>query len=215
MNILNTLRKPYFCIFLSSIILFSSCYNSSNDILSSEEINTLAMEKYVEKHISLTNELAGIFAEEKNIDINILSSSPDYFNSIDEFKTFLKDARVVKALEIANLSSEIQNNTDKFLQNLSIVNKEEINNLISAEINRQINNNLYLSKSSDICRDNWLRARERCERNFAIAIAGLAISGFFTLGLGTVIGAGVAGTVLILCGNDAANDLTECRNNQQ
>ena len=65
------------------------------------------------------------------------------------------------------------------------------------------------------CYDKLQRARSRCERNFAIGIAGLAVSAFFTFGWGTVVGSGVMGSILIMCGNDATNDYIECLEDEE
>ena len=109
---------------------------------------------------------------------------------------------------------KIQKNTNKFLVNKNKLNQEDIINLIGNEINSQLNNNtLNLSRSQSDCYATLQIGSSRCERNFAIGIAGLAISSFFTFGLGTVVGAVAIGTILNLCGNDIMNDYNDCMAN--
>lgn len=87
--------------------------------------------------------------------------------------------------------------------------KEIVNN----EIDKQLGINEILEKSLDCrgeCARRWYKAKKRCDRNYIIGNAAVAISGFFTLGIGTIIGAASVGGVALLCANDARNDADDC-----
>lgn len=217
MNLIKTLRKPYFSIFLASLMLFISC---NTNTLERTNLNTDELKNVVENHIKISQKIASKFKNEDNIDINILSNSPKFFNNANELKATLKEAKVKNSEELTILFLELQNNLNTFLETIDAKNnytKDEIEKIIVNEINLyldEIEQNIVSSKVSNSCWDNYFRANARCERNWYIGVASVTISGFFSLGIGTIIGSVTVGTMLLVCENDAQNDRDECLANQ-
>ncbi|RKE97948.1 hypothetical protein [Ichthyenterobacterium magnum] len=176
----------------------------------------MSLEKFTEKHIDYTNKLSSILKNEKNVDMNILENSKGVFNDIDELKMFLIESEIEQVEEIANLLLQIHNNTDTFLKNLTFsksLTENEAIQIITNEIIWQLNLKLdrsSLMKASD-CQRAYDIAMYRCERNFAIGVAGLAVSAFFTFGLGSVVGATVIAGIAANCGAEALSDYNDCR----
>lgn len=67
MNILKTLRKPYFGMFLATLMLFVSC--NKDDILEDSEIQMQTLDEYIEKHIELTSKFVEL---KSSIDYDII-----------------------------------------------------------------------------------------------------------------------------------------------
>lgn len=225
MNILNIFRKPYLSTLFAMLILFASCDTYENDILESDKSiksNSLnkkssKLEDYVANHLITSSNLETLLLNEDNIDITILENSSLYFNDIEELKLMLIEAKVVKVNEIADLFWQIQSNTNNFLIN-SELKQNEAGLVIEAEINRQFDLMVlkYTESKSDCasyCYESYQNADFRCRRNMSIALAASAVSAFFTFGVGTAIGVGAAGTVFLICTNDAVNDWRACQAN--
>jgi len=207
-------RKPIHSLILALLIIFSNCSKPNNV----EEIDISAIEDYVHKHIAITDKMIEIINKDDKSNIEMLSKSPDVFNSIDEFKQFLEKANFSKSSEITNLYVELEENTSNYAKIFENFNKEDIINVVNIEINRQFDNkNLEVIKLTsagrDVCGDNFIRARGRCSRNYAIGAAAVTVSGFFTLGVGTVVGLAAVIAAGALCYNDASDDFAACRAN--
>lgn len=67
MNILKTLRKPYFAMFLASLMLFVSC--NQNNLLEDSEIQTQTLDEYFAKYIELTSKMVEL---KKSVDYNVI-----------------------------------------------------------------------------------------------------------------------------------------------
>ena len=131
----------------------------------------------------------------------------------------LEDANIQQSDDISKLFIQMNNNNNNFANSnphLKNLNYSEIENMISVEIDNQLDQ--FQRKASGSCRDSWNTSYERCNRNFLISLAAVGISGFFTLGIGTAIGAGAAILILALCKSDTDEDYMECmgyNNNNQ
>lgn len=213
MNFIKTLRKPYLSIFLASLMLFISCnpnsYETNN--LDTEELKSVVM-----KHIQISENISSIFRNENSVNLDILSKSSGFLNNTNELKKILVEAKVENNEKLTILFSEMSNNITSFLQTINAkanYTKSEIEKIIIEEINQQLDEKrqiVVMSKASNPCYDRYFTANSRCERNWYIGVASLTISGFFTLGIGTLIGATTVGTMLLLCEHDAQSDRDKC-----
>ncbi|NMH89114.1 hypothetical protein [Flavivirga algicola] len=216
------IKKTYFSLFLATLLLFTSCTQYANDIdenitITSQITEHLSLEDYVNNHINLTSKLFDIINNEKNVSQDILRESKRYSTSKENIKT-LKEAGFKETEIISDLLIKISNNTSKFIQNnptLTKFSENEIEDTLTIEIDKQLKFNklakLAESKySKSDCQSRFETAKGRCKTNFAIGIAGLAISGFFSFGLGTVVGAGFVSGLAVKCSNDALADYNAC-----
>ncbi|RKE98082.1 hypothetical protein [Ichthyenterobacterium magnum] len=73
MNILKTLRKPYFSIFYTLLILILSCSSPTNN--NEIEENIISVEKFAQEHFELSNSLLALLKNESNINYDLLNSS--------------------------------------------------------------------------------------------------------------------------------------------
>jgi hypothetical protein len=217
MYILKNLRNSYLSMFLSSLILFVSC-SPSNEIENKTILNKVSLKNTVSQHIKISKKLASILKSERKINYEALKKSPKKLKSYGELKKVLIQSNIEQFEETSILLKELQGNISNLLN--YYVNKYnygelETREIINNEIDKQLNetSNKLLSRSSSCrqeCAHRWYIAKTRCERNWYIGNAGAAISGFFTLGTGTLIGVTVVGGVALLCINDARNDADNC-----
>lgn len=198
-------------------MLFISCNTNTPEITN---INIDQLKSVVENHIKISQKIAYKFKNEDNIDINILSNSHFFFNNAGELNLTLKKAKVKDSEELTILFLELQNNINMFLESIDAKNnytEDEITKIIVDEINFQIDgqeHNIVTSKAVNSCWDGYSRAKSRCERDWYIGVAALAISGFFSGGISSIIGAATVRGMLLNCINDAQNDRDECLANQ-
>ena len=211
---MKKLRKSQLSLFMACILLFASCSSPSID---KESIEREFLTKVVSKHIEISEEIALKFTNEEELDLNFLFNSPKYFKTSDELKNNLVKAKFKNVEELTFLFKELNENITSFLESINArenYTEEEVQKIISDEINKQFdeNNNAFLNHKQSSCYSNFERAKSRCNRNWYLANAAVAISGFFTLGIGTLVGATAAGSMAILCITDARSDLNECLN---
>ncbi|WP_237275661.1 hypothetical protein [Tenacibaculum ovolyticum] len=217
MNALKNLRKPYLSIFLSSLFFFVNC-SPSNQIEDKTVLNEISLKNTVRQHIEISKKLASILKGERKINYEILKKSSKKLKSYSELKNVLIQSNIEQFEKTSILLKELQENINILLN--YYVNKYnygelETKKIISNEIDKQLNeiSNKLLSRSSSCrqeCAHRWYIATKRCERNWYIGNAGAAISGFFTLGTGTLIGVTLVGGVALLCISDARNDVNNC-----
>ena len=89
--------------------------------------------------------------------------------------------------------------------------------IVATDINKRLKPNKLLKSDENksvtsACQNRFARAKGRCKTNFAIGVAGLAISGFFSLGIGTIVGAGFVSGLGVKCTSDALSDYNDCVN---
>lgn len=213
MNIISKLRKPKLSIFLSALILFVSCDVQQIDNLNEDKSN-ITLEEYASKHITLTNALSNLLLLEKNIDLEILENSADVFEDNKALRALLNEANIVNIDSIEDNILAIQNNTNNYLRSSSnnSISQIEYVKIIANEIDTQLESKyedgIFFAKSS--CMSRFRTAVSRCERNWYIGVAALGVSAFFTLGIGSIVGAAVVGGQLLLCHSDAQSDYDNC-----
>lgn len=142
MNILNTLRKPYFAIFFSSLLLFISCSDTSSNINEERKFNytTFKAFKGLEYKVSISEKVLlthnSIEKYEKiNQQINEELGSDIYFNDLDN--SYLTN--VITKSNVESFSNEYLNQTDlDLIQNL----KGDIVNLGFDDAIKKFENNV-------------------------------------------------------------------------
>ncbi|TXD46675.1 hypothetical protein [Polaribacter sp. IC073] len=107
MNVLKTLRKPYFAMFLASLMLFASC--SQDNI--SEDLVTQTLEEYFAKHIELTSKMAEL---KNSVDYDVIDKLTKLQNKSEktsDLKLSLKNENIEIPDEIFDLQLKIIENT--------------------------------------------------------------------------------------------------------
>lgn len=213
---MNKLRKPYVSFVLSLLILFISCQpqsiNLEEQAISSKKINQnerITLENFVGNHISIINNYLLNPSYYNNNSTTLISDLENYVN-YNNLVISLEDNNIETPEEFANMYLEVQKNINDFLTNFDYGKStpKEVESLILTEIERQSNQSLEAKHLT--CGDIYWRAMRRCDRNFYASLAAAAISAFWTLGLGTVVGISVAGAIGINCRLEARSDLSAC-----
>ncbi len=221
MNLIKNFRKPCFAIVLASLTLFASCSQYDNEAIETPNLavltNNLNLANYLERHLQISAEITILLESENNIDTESLQYAKENLKP-EEILGMLEDANIQQSDDISKLFIQMNNNNNFANSNphLKNLNYSEIENMISVEIDNQLDQ--FQRKASGSCRNSWNTSYERCNRNFLTSLAAVGISGFFTLGIGTAIGAGAAILILALCKSDTDEDYMECmgyNNNNQ
>lgn len=215
MNILKTLRKPYFAMFLASLILFMSC--NQDTLLEDTETKTQSLEEYLTKHIELTSKMIEL---KNSVDYDIVDKLTKLQNkSIDpgNLKLTLKKENIEISDKIFELQQKIIENTRILYNNpkYNSLNQEEFTTLIKNEIVSQFENKQLFSRQSSSCLDTFNSANESCLKSFGASLATVGVVGLFTsFGVGSLIGGGIALIRFGECNKSAQADLADCRANQ-
>ena len=116
------------------------------------------------------------------------------------------------------LFEELSRNIELFLlsiSNLENYSQKEIEMIVINEIKKQYsekNSNLF--NKAGFCEDALNSASSNCEENYAISVAVVVVSGFWSFGVGTVIGYAAATALMVKCYEDASAAYRECSANQ-
>ena len=117
MNILNNLRKPYFAIFLATLMLFASCSQYDNDIpidnLSENSLEVFSGQELFKSIVFMNGEATSLFTVMEN-NFNI----KEYLNTSEKEKEY-KDIqeRAIKFIQKENpdFFNSFQKNTVLFV----------------------------------------------------------------------------------------------------
>lgn len=218
MNIINFLRKPYLAMFLASLMLFASCSQYDNEIVETSE--PLSLSNFIGQHLQIVTEISILLESESNIDAESLQSISKNLKP-EEMLGVLEDANFQQADVISELFLEMYNNNLNFTNsnpNLKNLNNNEIENMVTVEIDKQLiqfqrNKSSNVQSNKSDCKENMDRGASRCQRNFAISAASAIGVGLFTGGIGYAIGIATAGIIAGLCIDDVNQDYLECRLN--
>lgn len=217
MNILKTLRKPYFAMFLASLMLFVSCNQDS--ISEDLEIQTQTLDEYFAKHLELTSKMVEL---KNSVDYDVIGKLSKLQNKsveASDLKLTLKNENIEISDEIFELQHKIIENTRILYNNpkYNSLNQDEFLVLIKNEISNQFEKKqIFLQKVADPCLDAFNNANEECLVDFAASAATVGVVGLFTtFGVGTLIGGGIALIRFGECNKSAQADLADCRDNQQ
>ncbi len=210
MNILGTLRKSYLSIFLSALTLFFSC-SQENDI----NQDKMELSQLVSKHLNLTGDLSLSITNFTNTQRNNSNDDVYHLDNIDEL---IQNMSITNNQEARENITNMVNNITTFLNSnpeLLELGEEGVMELISIEVDNQLENenNSYATRFGP-CEDARATGESRCQRNYAISMAGAAVAGFFSMGTGWVIGVVAIQAVAIACNGDVMSDYRECTQNQ-
>lgn len=219
MNLIKIFRKPLFSYILSSLTLIVSCsqYNIEEkeaEVLGNSDNNinlregTLNIDKYVENQLIISEGIINLLENENDIDYILNMPSNLTYN---ELKSSFDDANIIQSSALADLLKLLQNNSLTFAnknQNLKDLTLTEIELIISQEIENQLGSLNY--NRAGPCEDAFHTGHSRCARNFAISAGAVAISAFFTFGIGTFIGGSSAMAIYLACQNDVDQDYYNC-----
>ena len=203
---MKNFRKPYISLFLSLLLLFVSC--QPNEYL--DDTNSESLENFISKQLLISEKLSHYVANQDEM-MTKLNSEPEIYHSRFELNEYLRKNNIENSEEIADMIFDIQELTNNFLINSSYLNQyseEEIKSIFANEIEKQMTS--YSVQGKSYCGDRYNTAQNRCDRNYAISLTGLAVSAFITFGVGTVVGAGVAATIHAICRVEAHNDFKQC-----
>ncbi|WP_046759388.1 hypothetical protein [Kordia jejudonensis] len=212
-------RKPYLSIFLVILLLFTSCQPQLiSEIDKSENIEntfsknlnqSITIEDFVTNHISIIDSYLTNPNEYANSQISLITELEAYVN-YNSLVTELSNNNIDNPEQFANMYLLVQNNTNNFLNNFNFgkLTPEEIENIILNEISKQLKQT-YESEHNT-CGYIHLRAIARCERNFYASLAAVAVSTFWSFGVGTAIGVAAAGAIVLTCVSDANSDFRQC-----
>lgn len=223
MTILKILRKPYLATFLSLLILFVSCTPSNEFNNELTTLNEVPLEKTIIKHIQISEKLSFLLEKEKDIDFEILDNMSKKLNNYDDLEKVLIKSNITEYKATSLLLKEMQENMNELVNyyvKKNKLNEEEITKIVTNEIDRLLKGEKTsdgLQTKSDNCIEEcarrWVIATDRCKRNWYISNGAVAVAGFFSLGIGTLIGATAAGGVALLCQYDANSDRDDCYSN--
>lgn len=207
MNILKHLRKPYFSIFLATLVLFVSC--SQYDNIELEE-KSLTLEEYTENNMEIINQMTYILSREKNIDVDKLMNPNNSVKTQTDLETIYSTAGIEASDKMYELTIDLIDNVAMLMNNdnYNHLTEQELITLITNEIEYQFLDD-STSKSS-ACQDTFEIAKDRCYRNYAIAVAAAAVSAFWSFGVGTLIGLAAASAVAVNCSAEALSDYNNC-----
>lgn len=210
------IKKSSLSFFFISLILLTSCNQYDNEF--NPEYN---LTNYVEKHINLSFELFDILKKEENINLKELEVSLKN-KSKEEVHQILKKANFIHHEIIMDLLEKIENNSFLFAKNNQYLNKYkvvDIESLIQQEIIRQLaifknNSNMDYKLQKGPCEDAYNTSGDNCNENFAISAAAVGVSGFFSLGIGTLVGGMAAFMLYVKCTSDANHAYYDCLDTQ-
>lgn len=217
-EIMKNFRKPYLSVLVALVFLFVSC--SEYDMLEQNEV--ISIETIVENHIKLSKELSSIYIKQNKNSLE--KSLSELYNSEVEFKGKLIINEFEDVDEIVLISRKIQANIYRYLEMLQqnyfktkskkSINQNMIINDLKNEIIKQSKDKKKLLYSKvDGCLEALNVAGANCDENYAISLIGISVSTFWTFGIGTVIGYGVATAVMIKCHDDAGAAYSDCEKN--
>ncbi|WP_298424336.1 hypothetical protein [uncultured Kordia sp.] len=217
---MKQLRKPYVSICLAVLMLFVSCQPqqiADVDINEQTQLTTVGknfeqsvtLENFVANHINIIDNYLTNPNEYTETSISLVTELDQYVN-YDSLVTELSNNNINNSEEFANMYFLVQNNINNLLNNYNFgkITPEEIENIILNEIDKQLKQTDQAEHNT--CGYIYNRAVARCERRLYASLAAVAVSTFWTFGVGTVIGVVAAGVIGLDCLNDANNDFREC-----
>ena len=218
------MKKNLFVTGMLFLQIFQSCNNDElslqNVTSTTEKSNTsrLAFDSktlsgFVSNQLILQAQVKELLVVEKNVDYSMIQSGLQNVKTIEDIHLLYKNANITHGEELISLYKEMSLNAETFIKNnsdfYSKYNKEERLEIITKEIDSQLRYDDGLSSKVD-CHTNFVKASNRCMRNYAISMTGVAVSGFFSFGVGTVVGGAVATTMMVACNSDADSDYHDC-----
>lgn len=225
------MKKKLFVAGMLFLLTFQSC--SNNDELTGQEsgakieksnisnrlnarsADSKSLSGFIANQLSIEAEIKDLLDNESKVDYSGIQLGLDKIRTIEELQSLLKSSNIVEAEKLILLYQEMDSNNEMFINSnpefYSKYNEEERQKILTAEIDSRLGYNEEtgaLAKTN--CQANFTKASNRCMRTYAIAMAGVAVSGFFSLGVGTAVGGTVATIAMIACNSDAEDDYHDC-----
>lgn len=214
---------------LSLLSIFQSCNNdgelSTNDNNSSitETTNSYGsrlasdsktLSGYITNILSIQTEIISILDSESNANFAMIQSGMQNVKTVKDLELLYRNANVTHIEELISLYETMGSNSETFIKSnpdfYSNYTEEKRSELMISEIDNQLG---YIDddlQARTNCHNNYVKANNRCLRNFAITMTGVAVSGFFSFGVSTVVG-GAAATIMVqFCVHDAEIDYSDC-----
>lgn len=204
---MNKFRNPYVSCVLAMLLLFTSCSQFENDI---EEIDSsLSLKEYVEKHISLTNELYHLLQNQENVNITLFDDLPQNIE-FNQLKIIFENANLSNANLATEIIKKIDQNNNNFIKVNSDLRYSEIENIVTNEIEYQFLNTELLSSRQPTCLEQYHIDKQRCLQNLLLATSVAGIVAVFSAGIGGAVGIAAALTQNLICNGNADNDYNAC-----
>jgi len=176
--------------------------------------NSKSLSGYVSDILSIQTEIKSILDNESNANFSMIQSGIENVKTVEDLKLLYRNANVIHVEELISLYTEMSQSSETFIKSNSEFytnfNEEKRKQIIYNEIDTQLGYNEFSETARTNCHANFTKASGRCMRNYAIAMTGVAVSGFFSFGVGTVVGGAVATTMMIMCNSDADADYHDC-----
>ncbi|WP_046744710.1 hypothetical protein [Kordia zhangzhouensis] len=183
-----------------------------------EPIVTVNADSFVTEHLLLSQKFSDVIRSNKSFDIQKFNTFfEESGNSEILFLNQNKDAETEFYTNLVIINEQIQDNIVNFLNsNPQLLNLtyDEIMEIITVEIDNQLNSNTFDNKSYESCLEKYNEATDRCTRNYAISMAGAGVAAFITGGTAFPIAFATATAVAALCQSDATDDYNECLANE-
>ncbi|SDL96209.1 hypothetical protein [Chryseobacterium taihuense] len=206
-----------------------SCSNTNDEIMFDESAKTSqiinnvkrvsasdskSLKGYVSNILAINNEIKALIDNDKTANFSYISANIGTVKSLDELQQLYKQANVthsndlIQLFQQANTETEIFiNSNENFYTNFDEVKRSE---MILNEIDNQLGFEDYGLSARTNCQANFSKQQGRCMRNYAISMTGVAVSGFFSFGVSTVVGGAVATTMMMACIHDSEEDYWDC-----
>ncbi len=225
MNVLKTIRLPFFSMLLASLMLVISCSQYDSNI---EDVNLYErsnqkqsklstprnLSSYISKSIDIGQELQALLKNEQNINLSI-ESLIDEIETPEALENLLNTVGFEQFKEITSLITEFNENSIEFAKNnpyFENLDKEEVKRILADEVNNQF---AKVDPWGEPCGDAFHAGHDVCLENLAISGGAVIISAFFTFGIGTFIGGGVAGIQFLRCWTAVNQAYYDCLEEQQ
>lgn len=223
------MRKKLFVAGALFLLVFQSC-SSSEDLSTGQDPNMKVTQKaslkngrsssgtlanYVSAQLNIQSEIKNILDNEKNADFSLIQSRIDRVKTVEELEKLYKSAKIERSRELISMYEKMRNNSQAFRDSnadfYSKYNEEERGRMLTNEIDQQLgyDENARMANGRN-CQAGYVRASNRCMRNYAITMGGAVLVGVFSGGTGAVIGGAVATTNMIVCNSDAETDYRTC-----
>lgn len=223
------MRKKLFVVgVLSLLSIFQSCNNGeeiSNEKNSSVEktassyssrltSDSKTLSGYVTNILATQTEIKSILDSENNANFAMIQSGMQNVKTVEDLELLYRNANVTHIEELISLYESMGNNSEIFINNnpdfYSNYTEKNRSELIINEIDIQLGYTEGDLQARTNCHNNYVKGNKRCLRNFAITMTGVAVSGFFSFGVSTVVGGAVGTIMLQACVHDTEIDYSDC-----
>lgn len=223
------MRKKLLMAGVLFLLIFQAC-SSNEDLSTGQNSSTKTIQKnvlrtarsdsgtlsdYVSTQLSIQSEIKNLLDNEKDADFSLIQSGIDRVNTVEELESLYNSAKIGRSRELISMYEKMNDNSLAFRESnadfYSKYTEEERTRMLTNEVDLQLNydESTRMANGKD-CQAGFVKASNRCMRNYAITMGGAALVGIFSGGTGAVIGGAVATTNMIVCNSDAETDYRGC-----